>query len=333
MKRSHLLLVLFLVVTACGASAGDGEEGTTTAAPTTISEPPATTTTGPAPVMTTIEAVDFPVTVEADNGMVTIEERPEAVVSLSTVATEMLFAVGAGAQVIAVDDQSNYPPEAPMTDLSGFTPNVEAILSYEPDLVFISFDPGDLVASLDAASVPVLSYGSAVTLDDTYRQIEAIGTATGHVDEALALNEKIVNDLDEIVGGAPELLPGTDYYHEVDNTFYTATSTTFIGQIYGRFGLENIADAADEDGSAFGFPQLSGEYIVAEGPDLIFLGNTLYGESVESVSARPGWDSLSAVQEGHVYELDSDVVSRWGPRVVDFARSVADALQDYVSEG
>lgn len=336
MRRSSLLLALLLVIAACGTSEDGGAATTTTAAEdTTTTEAAATTTTGaPATTMTTLaEEGGFPVTVMDDLGQVTIEERPESIVSLSTVATEMLFAVGAGQQVVAVDDQSNYPPEAPMTDLSGFTPNVEAILSYEPDLVFISYDPGELVASLDAAGVPVLSYGSAFTIDDTYRQIEAIGTATGNVDEAQILNEQIRTDLDEIVADAPEVPEGTDYYHEVENTFYTATSTTFIGQIYAMFGLENIADPADEDGSAFGFPQLSGEYIVEADPDLIFLGDVLYGESAETVAARPGWDVMTAVQEGAIVELDSDVVSRWGPRVVDFAQSVSDALVEYVSEG
>lgn len=336
MRRSSLLLALLLVIAACGTSEDGGAATTTTAAEdTTTTEAAATTTTGaPATTMTTLaEEGGFPVTVMDDLGQVTIEERPESIVSLSTVATEMLFAVGAGQQVVAVDDQSNYPPEAPMTDLSGFTPNVEAILSYEPDLVFISYDPGELVASLDAAGVPVLSYGSAFTIDDTYRQIEAIGTATGNVDEAQILNEQIRTDLDNIVADAPEVPEGTDYYHEVENTFYTATSTTFIGQIYAMFGLENIADPADEDGSAFGFPQLSGEYIVEADPDLIFLGDVLYGESAETVAARPGWDVMTAVQEGAIVELDSDVVSRWGPRVVDFAQSVSDALVEYVSEG
>lgn len=336
MRRSSLLLALLLVIAACGTSEDGGAATTTTAAEdTTTTEAAATTTTGaPATTMTTLaEEGGFPVTVMDDLGQVTIEERPESIISLSTVATEMLFAVGAGQQVVAVDDQSNYPPEAPMTDLSGFMPNVEAILSYEPDLVFISYDPGELVASLDAAGVPVLSYGSAFTIDDTYRQIEAIGTATGNVDEAQILNEQIRTDLDNIVADAPEVPEGTDYYHEVENTFYTATSTTFIGQIYAMFGLENIADPADEDGSAFGFPQLSGEYIVEADPDLIFLGDVLYGESAETVAARPGWDVMTAVQEGAIVELDSDVVSRWGPRVVDFAQSVSDALVEYVSEG
>ncbi len=322
MRWSHLLLALLLALTACNPVGG-----------------PADSTGSPDPGETTISTDSavgkegFPVTVEADNGSETIEAMPEAIISLSTVATEILFAVGAGDQVVAVDDQSNYPPEAPTTDLSGFTPNIEAILSYEPDLVFISYDPGDLVASLDAAGVTVLTYGSALTMEDTYRQIEDIGIATGHVEQASSLNEQIADDLAGIVADAPDLTEGTTYYHEVDNTFYTATSTTFIGQVYGLFGLENIADAADEDGAAFGFPQLSSEYIVSADPDLIFLGNTLYGETVESVSARPGWDTMSAVQEGHVFELDSDVVSRWGPRVVQFARSVAEALESYVSRG
>jgi iron complex transport system substrate-binding protein len=321
MKRSALLLTLLLILAACGTDSG-GEATTTLGDPATT-EAPATTS----PPTTTAPA--FPVTVEADNGSVTIEEMPEAIISLSSTATEMLFAIGAGDQVVAVDEQSNYPEEAPVTDLSGIEPNVEAILAYEPDLVVIQFDPGDLVASLEAAGVPVLSYGAAVTVDDTYRQIEALGAATGHVEDAIVVNESIQTDLDKIVADAPDVAEGTSYYHEIDNTFYSATSTSFIGLIYSMFGLENIADPADADGAAFGYPQLSAEFIVSADPDLIFLANTLYGESPETVAARPGWDALTAVQEGNVVPLDSDVVSRWGPRVVDFAQAVSDSLTEY----
>ncbi len=93
--------------------------------------------------------------------------------------------------------------------------------------------------------------------------------------------------------------------------------------------MTNIADPADEDGSAFGYPQLSGEFVVAADPDIIFLANVLYGESSETVSARPGWESMSAVREGNIVELDSDVASRWGPRIVEFARSILEALEEY----
>ncbi|HEX6286198.1 MAG TPA: ABC transporter substrate-binding protein [Acidimicrobiia bacterium] len=328
MKRSPVLLALVLAVAACGT---DGTSSATTA----IGDDPTTTkltTTTVAITTTEAGSANFPATIEAENGEVTIEEMPSSIVSLSSTATEMLFAIGAGSQVVAVDDQSNHPAGAPVTDLSGFTPNVEAILSYQPDLVVIGYDPGDLVASLDAADVPVINYSAAVTIDDVYRQIEALGAATGHAEEAAAVNDSISDDLARIANEAPDA-EGVTYYHELDNTLYTATSTTFFGQIYGLFGLENIADAADEDGAAFGYPQLSSEYVVSADPDIIFLADTLYGESSETVAARPGWDVLAAVQNGNIVELDSDIASRWGPRIVDFAEAVSEAIDSYVSQG
>lgn len=333
MRRSPLLLAVLLLLAACGTTDVGGDATTTTttvATSTTTSVGPDTTTTGE--VTTTATHPGFPVTVPGNNGPVTIDDRPDSIVSLSATATEMLFAIGAGDQVAAVDDQSNYPEEAPTTDLSAFTPNVEAILSYQPDLVIISYDPGEVIESLDAAGVPVLSLGPAMSLDDTYTQIESIGLATGDVESAMALNASIESELNRIVEEAPAVPDGTDFYHEVDNTYYTATSGTFIGQIYARFGLENIADPAGEDGSAGGFPQLSGEYIVSADPDLIFLANSFYGESAEAVAERPGWDAMTAVREGNIVELDSDIVSRWGPRIVGFAESVSDALVAYTSE-
>lgn len=307
MRRTALIAALTLAVAACTAG------GTAT-----------TTTVG-----TTTPAGAFPVTVEADNGSVTVDARPERIISLSTVATEMLFEIGAGPQVIAVDDQSNYPTDAPMTDLSGFTPNLEAILSYEPDLVMITFDPGDLVSGLGTAGVPVLSYTAAFTIDDVYRQIEALGTATGNTDSAAAVNDSIEGDLAAVVAGSGGSGEGVSYYHEIDSTYYSVTSSTFFGEIYGLFGMVNIADEADPDGAAFGYPQLSSEYIVTADPNIVFLADVLYGESAETVGARPGWDVMTAVQNGNIAELDSDVASRWGPRIVDFAQAVADALKEY----
>ena len=331
MRRNFSLLAALLLLAACGNATG-GNTTTTTEPPSTTTTEMVATTTLPAPTTTTVESV-FPVTIEDDHGPVTIEARPDSIVSLSSVATEILFAIGAGDQVVAVDDQSNHPDEAPMTDLSGFTPNIEAILSYEPDLVFISYDPGDLIASLEAAGVPVISYTAAVTVDGTYDQIEATGVATGHEQAAIDLNDRISSELDQIAAGAPEVPQGTTYFHEIDSNLYTVTSSTYFGQVYAMFGLENIADAADPDGSAFGYPQLSSEFVVSADPDLIVLADALYGESLETVSARPGWSVLTAVQEGNVFELDADTASRWGPRIVDFAQSVADALVVYTSQG
>lgn len=307
MKGVALAALAALVVSACGSAE--------TAATTTPS--------------TTITDSGFPVTIRDDLGEVAIEERPQAIISLSTVATEMLFEIGAGGQVVAVDDQSNFPPEAPITDLSGFTPNLEAILSYEPDLVVVSFDPGDLVSGLETSGVPVITFGAAPGIEDVYRQIEVLGTATGNPDGALEARQRVEWGLADVVAGAAGSGEGVTYYHEIDSNYYTATSSTLFGEIYELFGMVNIADPADEDGSAFGYPQLSSEYIVSQDPDIVFLANTLYGVSSDDVAQRPGWDAMSAVQEGHIVELDSDVASRWGPRIVDFAESVAVALRDY----
>lgn len=322
MKRTALIAVLTLVVAGCSPS--DTAATTPTAHATTTTNQPATSV---APETTTTTIDDgFPVIVVDDLGEVTIEARPTSIVSISATATEMLFAVRAGEQVVAVDDQSDYPDEAPMTDLSGFTPNLEAILSFEPDLVVLSFDPGDVVAGLETLDIPTLMLGAAFTIDDTYRQIEVIGTATGHRDEARKLNASIEEDLAEIVGDTGGVGENVTYYHELDATLFSVTSASFIGQIYGLLGMENIADAADPDGEGFGYPQLSSEYIVTADPQVIYLADAVFGESAETLVERPGWDGMSSLASGAVVELDDDISSRWGPRIVDFLRVIAESL-------
>jgi iron complex transport system substrate-binding protein len=305
-----------LAVLACGSGAGttttESVETTTTAAvATTVAE----TTTSAA-------ETGFPVTVEAANGPVTVEEMPESIVSLSSTGTEMLFAIGAGDQVVAVDEFSTYPPEAPVTDLSGFTPNLEAIIGYEPDLVVISFDPGELVSGLEAVDVPTLLLPTAASLNDSYAQLDVLGAATGHVGEAGEIVSQMQADIDEIV--ATTTIPtGLSFYHEVDETLYSATSSSFLGQVYALLGLTNIADEAD-DGS--GFPQLSSEFIVSQDPDLIYLADVDFGVTPESVAQRPGWAEMTAVQNGAIVPLDSYLASNWGPRVVELLETIADSV-------
>jgi iron complex transport system substrate-binding protein len=239
----------------------------------------------------------------------------------------MLFAIGAGTQVIAVDDQSNYPPEAPMTSLSAYKPNVEAITGYKPDLVVIADGTGELRTSLEKVGLEVLSAPSAKTIDDTYRQLAELGEATGHEDEATEVVATMRRRLQELAASLPASAKGATYYHELDPTYFTATSKTFIGAVYSMLGLRNIADPADVDQS--GYPQLSAESIVAADPDVIFLADTkCCAQSPDTVKARDGWSQLKAVRTGHVVALDDDVASRWGPRIVEFVETVADRLSD-----
>ena len=271
-----------------------------------------------------IGAAAFPVTVTGTNGDVTIDSRPERIVSLSPTATEDLFAIGAGDQVIAVDDQSNYPADVPTTDLSGFEPNVEAIAGYEPDLVVFATEPGDLGSSLEGLGITALQLDAAPNLDVAYDQIEQLGAATGHAAESVALVEQMRSEIHVLVDEA-DPTTGTSFYYELDDTFYSVTSKTFIGQLLRMLGLENIADEVGK-GSG-GYPQLSAEYIIDSDPDLIFLADTkCCGQSAETVATRPGWFGLAAIEDGGVVPLDDDVASRWGPRIVDLVRRVSEAV-------
>lgn len=280
---------------------------------------------GLSPSALNTQKAGFPVTVKAANGEVRIEQRPNRIVSLSPTATEMLFAIEAGQQVEAVDQDSNYPPQVPTTNLSGIQPNVEAIARFSPDLVIISNDPGALVKSLGKLSIPVMLEPAAETLDDTYAQIEQLGAATGHVAQAADLVASIKSKIEQAVASAPQFDPPLTYYHELDQTYYSATSSTFIGQIYDLLGLRNIADEAK--GAATGYPQLSAEYIIKADPDVILLSDTkCCGQSAATVAKRPGWDQITAVKDGAVIPLDDDIASRWGPRVVDLLQTVVQAL-------
>jgi iron complex transport system substrate-binding protein len=267
----------------------------------------------------------FPAAVDAANGTVTIDAEPERIVSLSPTATEMLYAIGAGDQVVAVDDFSNYPEGTPMTDLSGFEPNVEAITTYEPDLVVLSFDANDVVAGLERVDIPVLEYPPATSLDESYDQITQLGTATGHSGDATDVVEDMRADIDDLADQAADHDAPLTYYHELDDQLHTATSGTFIGQVYALAGLENVADPAD-DGT--GYPQVSAEMLLESDPDMIFLADEAAGVDAATVAARPGWGEVSAVRNGNIVELDPDITSRWGPRVVDFLRTVVKATSE-----
>ena len=263
----------------------------------------------------------FPVTVHAANGDIVIKKRPVRVVSLSPSATEDLFAVGAGVQVIAVDDQSNYPKRAPRTNLSGFRPNTEAIASYSPDLVVISND-GGLAASLEKLGITVLLEPAPNTIAEAYDEIRQIGQATGHAATATTVVRGMQRKLTALIRSVPKRSRHLKVFHELSPDYYTATSATFIGRMYRLFGFRNIADAADSSHS--GYPQLSAEYIVSANPDIVVLADSVCcGQTAATAGERPGWQLVSAVRKGRVVTVDDSVASRWGPRIVDFARVVA----------
>jgi cobalamin transport system substrate-binding protein len=228
---------------------------------------------------------------------------------------------------VAVDDQSNYPADAPKTDLSGFKPNAEAIAAKNPDLVVLSDDLNKIVDQLGKLKIPTFVTPAAKAVEDTYTEIGQLGTLTGHQNEASALTARMKTDIDKIVQSVPARTTPLSYYYELDPTFYSVTSKTFIGSIFDRFGLTNVADAADPDGAKGGYPQLSQETLVEANPDMIFLADSkCCGQSAATVKARTGWSSITAVKTGQIVALDDDIASRWGPRIVDLVQSIADAV-------
>jgi iron complex transport system substrate-binding protein len=304
---------LAIVASGCaGSSAGEGAEASTVPTPSST-EPSAAGGEG------------FPVTIDAPNGAVVIDAPPERIVSISPTSTEVLFALGAGDQVVAVDSLSTYPDAAPTTDLSAFTPNIEAIAALDPDLVFLSYDPTDVIAGLEAIGVPVILHPTATDLDDAFTQWLQVGRATGHAEDAEALVDSTRASLAAATARLSPRASELSYYWEVDDTYYSITSATFIGELIASTSMSNIADDADPDG--YGYPQLSAEYIVASDPDVILLADVgCCGQSIETVSARPGWGTMTAVRTGGVIELDDDVASRWGPRITILLDDVVDGM-------
>jgi iron complex transport system substrate-binding protein len=273
----------------------------------------------------------FPVTVTTAAGTAHLTSRPDAIVSLSPTATEMLYAIGAGSQVKAVDDDSDYPKQAPMTKLSGFTPNAEAIAAYKPDLVVISNNLDGITAKLNALSIPVLDLPAAVNLSGVYTEFTELGAATGRVAQAKTEDSTLKADIKQIVASEPAHSKPLTYYYEIStDPYYSVTSSTFIGSLLSLLGMKSIADAATGAAASGGYPSLSAEYILKANPDYIILadtGSTGGGQDAATVSARPGWSVLTAVKDKHIILLNADIASRWGPRIIDLLRDVAAGIK------
>jgi iron complex transport system substrate-binding protein len=273
----------------------------------------------------------FPVTVGTFVGDVHIQARPDAIVSLSPTATEMLYAIGAGSQVKAVDSDSDYPKTAPITKLSAYEPNAEAIAAYQPDLVVISNDINGISAKLTQLHIPVLDLPAASTLSQEYAEFDQLGSATGHLAQAQAEDAALRSQIRKIVASEPKHSKPLTYYYEIaTDPYYTVTSSTFIGSLLSLLGMKSIADAATGAAAADGYPSVSAEFILKASPDYIILadtGPTGGGQDAATVDGRPGWSVLTAVKDKHIILVNADVASRWGPRITQLLQAVATGLK------
>jgi iron complex transport system substrate-binding protein len=272
-------------------------------------------------------ATKYPLTITSGGFKTTIAKEPKRIISLSPSATEIFFSIGADKQILLVDSLSNFPKKAPISDISAFEPNVEAIVGKKPDLVLLSVDSvksNDVRNALIKLNVPVLMEKAPTTLKDVYAEINVLGRVTNKQTQAGALSKKMAKDIKTILASAKKS-KGVRIFHELDDTYYSVTSDTFIGRVYKDFGVINVADAA-AGADSYGYPQLSAEYLLKSDPQAIFLADAQYGVTPESVSKRAGWSQISAIKNNKVFALPADIPSRWGPRLVDFYLAIAKAL-------
>jgi len=320
-----LLASLGVLAVACGddESGGDGGVSPTVAATASPAGSPleafdcAKEYPGTEP-----DASNFPLLLADDAGVqVELDAPPSKIVSLSAAHVEVLFAIGAGDQLVAGDLFSDCPAAAAeLEHLDSFTPSVEAITAWEPDLVLMFYDPGGLRESLEGAGLAVFFLNTPESVTNVLDQMDLLGQVTGHPREAGNYVAGMNARIEEIVGGLPEAEPPS-VFHEVDNTLYSAGPGSFVGDLYDILEALNIAE---ETGSPF--PQMSNEAVIAAAPEVIILADEEAGESAETVSARPGWDSIPAVQTGRIHPVDPDIVSRPGPRLIEALQKLAALL-------
>jgi iron complex transport system substrate-binding protein len=253
----------------------------------------------------------------------------QRIVSLAPSNTEILFAIGAGDQVVGRDQLSDYPEDAKKaTDIGPAfeTLNTELIVSLKPDLVLAAeINTPEQVKQLEELGLTVYYLNNPLTLEDMYGNLEIVAQLTGHEQETATLIELLkarVAAVDEKIAPISSR-PGV--FYELDATDpakpFTAGKGTFITQLIERAGGHNIASDLD------GYPQMSLEQVVAADPAFIILGDARYGVTPESIAQRPGWENLSAVKSGNVLPFNDDLVSRPGPRLVDALEELAKLLR------
>jgi iron complex transport system substrate-binding protein len=299
-----ILLTLLLALTLFLAACGEEEE-------------PAT---GPEPTAAT---AGFPITVTRSDGReLTIAQAPQRIASLSPGATEILYAVGAGPQIVATDLQSDYPAEAENTTrLDAYQPNLEAIAAVEADLIVIGTNQDDIVQALDGLGETALYLDMPESIDGVMEEVRLLALASGHAEEGESLAQEMEDRIDAVTSKLADVEEGPRIYHELDNTFFTVAPDSFVGDFYNLLKARNIAE-----GATTAYPQFNQEEILDRDPEVIILADADAGESAQTVKARPGWGVISAVKNDRIYVIDPDIVSRPSPRVVDGLEQLARVL-------
>ena len=326
LRKTLLLTLLFAMLTACAPQAAPTSAPVATELPPTeapVTEAPAT---APASGMLTFT--------DGLDREITLDGPAQRIVSLAPSNIEILFAIGAGDQVVGRDQFSDFPEEAKkVTDIgSTFEAlNTELIVSLKPDLVLAAeINTPEQVKQLEELGLTVYYLKNPLTLEEMYGNLEIAARLTGHETEAATLIESLKARVAAVDEKIAPISSRFSVFYELDATDpakpFTAGKGTFITQLIDRAGGYNIASEID------GYPQMSLEQVVAADPAFIILGDAKYGTSLESITQRPGWENLSAIKNGNVVPFNDDLVSRPGPRLVDALEELAKLLRPELFE-
>ncbi len=334
-----LLTLSILIISACSPQA----EITTDPPPTELPEATSTKAVEPTALEPTVEVIDTPVPqptqkqitiVDGLDREVTLAEPAQKIVSLAPSNTEILFAIGAGEQVIGRDEFSDYPSQA--ADLpsvgGGFGDyNLEAIVDLEPDLVLAAeINTPEQVKALEDLGLTVFLLSNPISLDEMFENLLTVAELTAHIPEAEDLVDTLRSRVSKVESVIESVENQPTVFYELDATDpsapWTAGSGTFIDTLITMAGGENIA--SDMEGQ---YLQFSIEELLIRDPQVIILGDAAYGITPESLLDRTGWSNISAVVNDRIYTFDDNLVSRPGPRLVDGLEQLAISLHPELS--
>lgn len=298
-----------------------------------LSEPTALQSAVPTPTqLANASSQPAPTPIEVTDGLerrVSLAAPAQRIVSMAPSNTEILFAIGAGEQVVGRDEFSDYPVEASsiLSIGGGFGDyNNEAIVNLQPDLVIAAeINTPEQVKALEDLGINVFYLANPTSLDEMYGNLLIVAQLTGHETEAASLVDSLKSRVTAVEEKMREVAERPQVFYELDatdpNAPYTAAAGTFIDTLIGMAGGENIAH--DMGGQ---YIQVSAEELLVRNPRIILLGDAAYGITPEVVSSRPGWEAIEAIKEQQIFAFDDNLVSRPGPRLVDGLEILATLL-------
>ena len=297
---------------------------TSTATSTPAAATPTATSTPPPATPTATPAVAaFPLTIEDSGGtMVTLDAAPERIISYSPGATEILFAIGAGARVVATDEFSDFPAAVQaLPKLAYSSPDPERALVLEPDLLILATQQREQVEQFRNLGMTVLFLDSAQDAGGVFGMVAMLGEVTGNHRQAAELAASMLQRIGAVTTALADVEEGPLVFFELTADLYSIGEDTFVGELLALAKARNVAAGAPSS-----YPQLTAEAIIDAAPDVVLLADGEWGESYETVCARPGWDAIPACLDERVHPVDGDLSGRPGPRIVDGLEQIARLL-------